>query len=124
MSVCCAAVGAGIAALGRGGAAMPAHAAGGMGPKQSLMQLASEAVRVAAQSPFLENAVGRARAVLCCLYLPHVHQSPPGQRSSTLHRQTHSTAHAARSIQPEASFCVKRVCQEDWSGVAEPCSSE
>lgn len=43
------------------------------------MQLASEAVRVAAQSPFLENAVGRARAVLCCLYLPPVVQRAAGQ---------------------------------------------
>lgn len=57
---------------------MPAHHAGGMGPKEALMQLASEAVRVAAQSPFLENAVGRAHAVLCCLYLPSIMQRGAG----------------------------------------------
>ena len=75
---CCLSLCTGIAALGRGGAAMPARHAGGMGPKEALMQLASEAVRVAAQSPFLENAVGRARAVLCCLYLPSIMQPGAG----------------------------------------------
>jgi hypothetical protein len=54
-----------------------------MGPKESLMQLASEAVRVAAQSPFLENAVGRARAVLCCLYLPPLVQRSAGEHSAS-----------------------------------------
>jgi len=37
---------------------------------QALMHLASDAVRAAAESPFLETAIGRASAVLCCLSLP------------------------------------------------------
>ena len=37
---------------------------------QALMHLASDAVRAAAESPFLETAVGRASAVLCSLSLP------------------------------------------------------
>lgn len=61
---------------------MPVQHAGSMGPKDALMQLASEAVRVAAQSPFLENAVGRARAVLCCLYLPVLSGPIKGARYS------------------------------------------
>lgn len=57
---------------------MPAQHAAGLGEKDALMQLASEAVRVAAQSPFLERAVGRATAVLCCVYLPNASLPGPG----------------------------------------------
>ncbi|BDA41543.1 probable cell division protein FtsZ 2 at N-terminal half [Coccomyxa sp. Obi] len=94
----------GIAALGRGGAAMPAHHAGGMGPKEALMQLSSEAVRVAAQSPFLENAVGRARAVLCCLYLPSIMQRGAGEASE---------AHAARMAVQAAAGALSLACPCD-----------
>ena len=54
---------------------MPVQHAARLGSKDALMQLASEAVRIAAQSPFLERAVGRAKAVLCCIYLPNA--GPP-----------------------------------------------
>ena len=57
---------------------MPVQHAVGLGAKDALMQLASEAVRVAAQSPFLERAVGRATAVLCCVYLPDAGAPAPG----------------------------------------------
>ena len=57
---------------------MPAQHVAGLGPKGGLMQLASEAVRAAAQSPFLERAVGRATAVLCCVYLPDRGLPSPG----------------------------------------------
>ena len=57
---------------------MPPQQAAGLGSKDALMQLASEAVRVAAQSPFLERAVGRAKAVLCCIYLPNAGPPAPG----------------------------------------------
>ena len=57
---------------------MPMQHAAGLGAKDALMQLASEAVRVAAQSPFLERAVGRATAVLCCVYLPDSSFPAPG----------------------------------------------
>ena len=57
---------------------MPVQHAVGLGAKDALMQLASEAVRVAAQSPFLERAVGRATAVLCCVYLPDAALPAPG----------------------------------------------
>ncbi len=57
---------------------MPMQHAAGLGAKDALMQLASEAVRVAAQSPFLERAVGRATAVLCCVYLPDSTLPAPG----------------------------------------------
>ena len=69
---------AGVAVLGRGGSAMPAQHVAGLGPKAGLMQLASEAVRVAAQSPFLERAASRATAVLCCVYLPDRGLPSPG----------------------------------------------
>ena len=73
---------AGVAVLGRGGSAMPAQHVAGLGPRGGLMQLASEAVRAAAQSPFLERAVGRATAVLCCVYLPDRGLPSPGAVSS------------------------------------------
>ncbi len=74
---------AGVAALGRGCAAMPAGQADALGAREALMQLASEAVRVAAQSPFLEAAAGRAAAVLCTLYLPPERRAgAPGARAS------------------------------------------
>ena len=41
-----------------------------MGPGQSLMHLASDAVRAAAESPFLEEAVKKASAILCCISMP------------------------------------------------------
>ena len=57
---------------------MPPQHAARLGRKDASMQLASEAVRVAAQSPFLERAVGRAKAVLCCIYLPNAGPPAPG----------------------------------------------
>ena len=59
---------------------------------QALMHLASDAVRAAAESPFLETAIGRASAVLCCLSLPPaVHdgtllhmRSPPGDSGCSM----------------------------------------
>lgn len=59
---------------------MPVQHAASLGPRDGLMQLASEAVRMAAQSPFLERAVGRATAVLCCVYLPDEGLPAPGLR--------------------------------------------
>lgn len=60
----------GVAALGRGVASMPASYAHQMGPGHSLMRLASDAVRAAAESPFLADAVGRPSAILCSISLP------------------------------------------------------
>lgn len=60
----------GTAALGRGVASMPASYAHQMGAGQSLMHLASDAVRAAAESPFLEEAVKKASAILCCISMP------------------------------------------------------
>lgn len=37
---------------------------------QALMHLASDAVRAAAESPFLDGALEKASGVLCCLTLP------------------------------------------------------
>jgi hypothetical protein len=68
---------AGTAALGRGAAAMPAAAARGLGAAGALAHLASDAVRAAAESPFLEAAGPRSSAVLCSLSLP-----PPRRRSA------------------------------------------
>ena len=68
----------GTAALGRGVAVMPATALRQMGAPSALMHLASDAVRAAAESPFLESSIGRASAVLCCLSLPPA----PAPRSS------------------------------------------
>lgn len=60
----------GTAALGRGVAVMPATRVRQVGTSSALMHLASDAVRAAAESPFLEASIGRASAVLCCLSLP------------------------------------------------------
>ena len=88
----------GIAALGRGCAAMTAADAAGMGARQALMQLGSKAVRAAAQSPFLDAAVGRARGVLAILYLPP--QLAAGARGPTLHRRCllHSGGRASATM--------------------------
>ena len=51
-----------------------------MGPGQSLMHLASDAVRAAAESPFLEEAVKKASAILCCISMP----SPKQRFAGTL----------------------------------------
>ncbi|KAK9846543.1 hypothetical protein WJX81_006281 [Elliptochloris bilobata] len=67
----------GTAALGRGAAAMPAAAADRLGAPGALAHLASDAVRAAAESPFLEVAGAAASAVLCCLSLP-----PPRTRAA------------------------------------------
>lgn len=45
---------------------------------QALMHLASDAVRAAAESPFLEGALGGASGVLCCIGLPPVAQQFAG----------------------------------------------
>lgn len=42
------------------------------------MHLASDAVRAAAESPFLEGALGSASGVLCCIRLPPVAQQFAG----------------------------------------------
>ena len=49
-----------------------------MGPGQSLMHLASDAVRAAAESPFLEEAVKKASAILCCISMPSPKQRCAG----------------------------------------------
>lgn len=41
-----------------------------LSPLQALMHLASDAVRAAAESPFLDGALEGAEGVLCCLSLP------------------------------------------------------
>lgn len=60
----------GLAVLGRGLASLPAEAAHQMGASQALMHLASDAVRAAAESPFLDGALASASGVLCCINLP------------------------------------------------------
>lgn len=55
-----------------------------MGPGQSLMHLASDAVRAAAESPFLEEAVKRASAILCCISMPSPKQRFAGLLSPAL----------------------------------------
>lgn len=62
----------GTAALGRGVAVMPASSS--VSPSSALVHLASDAVRAAAESPFLEGSLADASAVLCCIALP----TPPG----------------------------------------------
>ncbi|GAB4813227.1 hypothetical protein N2152v2_000273 [Parachlorella kessleri] len=59
-----------VAVLGRGLAAMPAEVAHQMGGAKALMHLASDAVRAAAESPFLDGALEASAGVLCCLTLP------------------------------------------------------
>jgi len=56
-----------------------------MGPGQSLMHLASDAVRAAAESPFLEEAVRKASAILCCISMPSPKQRFAGETWHLLH---------------------------------------
>ncbi|DBA68374.1 hypothetical protein WJX79_000768 [Trebouxia sp. C0005] len=74
----------GTAALGRGVASMPASYAHQMGPGQSLMHLASDAVRAAAESPFLEEAVRKASAILCCISMPSSKQRFAGDNGDMI----------------------------------------
>ncbi|DBA92080.1 hypothetical protein WJX77_001940 [Trebouxia sp. C0004] len=74
----------GTAALGRGVASMPASYAHQMGPGQSLMHLASDAVRAAAESPFLEEAVRKASAILCCISMPSPKQRFAGDNGDMI----------------------------------------
>ncbi|KAK9865083.1 hypothetical protein WJX84_002741 [Apatococcus fuscideae] len=67
----------GTAALGRGVAVMPASSS--VSPASALAHLASDAVRAAAESPFLETHLADASAVLCCIALP----TPPGLDAPT-----------------------------------------
>ena len=60
----------GQAALGRGVAVMSKDLEHSMGECQALMHLASDAVRAAADSPFLEGATHNARSALCYVVLP------------------------------------------------------
>lgn len=78
----------GTAALGRGIASMPASYAHQMEPGQSLMHLASDAVRAAAESPFLEEAVKKASAILCCISMPSPKQRFAGDNGDMI--VTHS----------------------------------
>jgi len=43
------------------------------------MHLASDAVRAAAESPFLEEAVRKASAILCCISMPSPKQRFAGE---------------------------------------------
>jgi len=60
----------GRSALGRGSACMSWDLMGGMGTCQALMRLATDAVRAAAESPFLEGLGAQATRALCCVSLP------------------------------------------------------
>lgn len=62
--------GKGVGVLGRGLASLPQKAASSMGHTSALMHLASDAVAGAAESPFMEGVVEKARGVLCCLRIP------------------------------------------------------
>ena len=53
-----------------------------MGPGQALMRLASDAVRAAAESPFLAAAVGRPSAILCSISLPSPKQRFAGDEQA------------------------------------------
>jgi len=108
----------GTAVLGRGLASMPATAAANMGSKgaEALLHLASDAVRAAAESPFLDGALEDASAVLCCLRMPAPDQefspgstttidlftfeslqTPEGERAAT-RKATQAAAGALRSM--------------------------
>ena len=71
-----------IGTLGRGTAVMPGAHASQLGRPTALMHLASDAVRAAATSPFLEGTQGKGGmvTVLCTLALP-----PPSPHLSGTH---------------------------------------
>lgn len=52
------------------------------------MHLASDAVRAAAESPFLEGAVRKASAILCCISMPSPKQRFAGETWHLLHGHT------------------------------------
>jgi cell division GTPase FtsZ len=60
----------GIGVLGRGLATIPAYSAASMGCTSALMHLSSDAVRAAAESPFVEGVLPKASGVLCCMRVP------------------------------------------------------
>ncbi|KFM22716.1 hypothetical protein F751_6747 [Auxenochlorella protothecoides] len=60
----------GFALTGRGQACMPPSETSRLSPAKALMHLATDAVRAAADSPFLDGVLGDTRGVLCCLTLP------------------------------------------------------
>lgn len=60
----------GQGALGRGIASLPFDAVKSMGLESSLMHVSSDAVRGAAESPFVEGVLPRAAGVLCCIRVP------------------------------------------------------
>jgi hypothetical protein len=57
-------------ALGRGSASMSKDLVSNMGMCQALMRLATDAVRAAVESPFLEGFGAQATRALCCVTLP------------------------------------------------------
>ena len=72
-----------VGTLGRGTAVMPTAHASQLGRPTALMHLASDAVRAAATSPFLEGTQGRGGmvTVLCTLALPPPSPHLSGEQS-------------------------------------------
>ncbi|KAK9865035.1 hypothetical protein WJX84_012476, partial [Apatococcus fuscideae] len=98
----------GTAALGRGVAVMPASSS--VSPASALAHLASDAVRAAAESPFLEGSLADASAVLCCIALP----TPPGLDSPTdygLAGYDAEKAAARTAVQAAAGALINVTCQ-------------
>ncbi len=79
-----------------------------MGPGQSLMHLASDAVRAAAESPFLEEAVRKASAILCCISMPSPKQRFAGEPCHLLN---------GRNIlkKQNARFCLSAIITQGGS---------
>lgn len=90
-----------------------------MGAGQSLMHLASDAVRAAAESPFLEEAVKMASAILCCISMPSPKQRFAGKPCVSAHMCVCVFACACATLNPigsalsECHVCVAKTSLDD-----------
>ncbi|PSC70531.1 nudC domain-containing 2 [Micractinium conductrix] len=117
----------GTAVLGRGLASMPAATAHQMGASQAFMHLASDAVRAAADSPFLDGALVSAGGVLCSISLPPAEQRfDTGSGTAAVLQGLQAADGARRAMQMAAQAAAGALgtmsgpCCEDFVLCAEP----
>ncbi|KAK9810548.1 hypothetical protein WJX73_000008 [Symbiochloris irregularis] len=105
-----------VGSLGRGTAVMPGAHASQLGRPTALMHLASDAVRAASTSPFLEGTQGRGGiiTVLCTLALPpptpHLSVADGGMVSAPSHQEVDQERAAVRLAAQAAAGALSSVC--------------
>lgn len=97
-------------ALGRGSASMSKDLVSNMGMCQALMRLATDAVRAAVESPFLEGFGAQATRALCCVTLPSGQQSSiPGQDGRVERAAARLAVQAAAGALMQVTECKELV---------------